>query len=122
MTAARSPVVRAADGEQRVRAALAGSDRFRLVTWIAAETGLTGAQIRHALARLDAAGELAIDESSYPFGYRLTVPPPPGPAIPAHIPASRCAACAASGCGACDDFPDCPAGRAPRPEQEGGPS
>lgn len=32
------------------------------------------------------------------------------PPIPAHIPAANCRRCAASGVGACDDFPDCPAG------------
>lgn len=30
--------------------------------------------------------------------------------IPSHIPAAYCARCARSGVGACDDFPNCPAG------------
>jgi hypothetical protein len=30
--------------------------------------------------------------------------------VPAHIPAEHCQACVRSGVGACDDFPDCPAG------------
>jgi hypothetical protein len=33
------------------------------------------------------------------------------PVIPAHIPAGYCQRCANSGCGACDDFPNCPAGQ-----------
>jgi NTP pyrophosphatase (non-canonical NTP hydrolase) len=33
------------------------------------------------------------------------------PLIPAHIPAGYCARCVRSGVGACDDFPNCPAGR-----------
>ena len=42
------------------------------------------------------------------------------PPRPAAGPAAYCAACARSGVGACDDFPDCPAGRgAPAPQPYG---
>lgn len=37
--------------------------------------------------------------------------PPPAPAGPA----AYCPRCAASGVGACDDYPDCPGGRPGRP-------
>jgi len=37
--------------------------------------------------------------------------PPPMP----FGPASHCQRCARSGVGVCDDYPDCPAGRAPKP-------
>ena len=60
-----------AESGRAVREVLARSSRFRHVTGIARESGLSPVTVRNVLRRLDQAGELRAGDSAFPYACQL---------------------------------------------------
>jgi DNA-binding transcriptional ArsR family regulator len=62
----------AAEADEQVAAVLETSTRYRTVSGIAHDSGLTPARVRAALRRLDKRGILRCSDDGFPVAYQLT--------------------------------------------------